>query len=356
MKHSAGKLPSASARGIIYSAVHFAVEVVSFYIVYSRFASSGSWFSAAFFYDALAFLPQGFFGMLTDRFTRLPIGSAGMGLAVISLFIPNDAAALTVLAVGNAMVHTEGAQMTLRGTGGKLAPSGLFVGGGSFGVVTGMSLASFGGAYSPAFFAVLAAGLCALAALIAVDLRLRSDPCVKDGSFSAEGFSFDNRKLPLIPVVVFAFLTVCVRAYAGYAIPLSWNRSVWQSVLLFSAMGLGKMAGGAAADRYGVKTVSALSLAGALPFMLIGDSLMSVSLIGVFLFSMTMTCSLGVLVSRMPSSPGFAFGITTIGLFTGTAAGVLFKFDGLLKNMAAVTAATVATLILFAVSSEDGSR
>ena len=45
---------------------------------------------------------------------------------------------------------------------------------------------------------------------------------------------------------------------------------------------------------------------------------MIVSIIGVMMFSMTMSITLGILVSTLKETPGLAFGITTIGLFLGT--------------------------------------
>ena len=53
----------------------------------------------------------------------------------------------------------------------------------------------------------------------------------------------------------------------------------------------------------------------ALPFLIIGDNLMLVSIIGVMFFSMTMSITLGLLASVLKQTPGLAFGLTTIGLF-----------------------------------------
>ena len=46
---------------------------------------------------------------------------------------------------------------------------------------------------------------------------------------------------------------------------------------------------------------------------------MFVSLIGVMLFSMTMSITLACITSVLKKSPGLGFGFTTIGLFLGTA-------------------------------------
>ena len=59
---------------------------------------------------------------------------------------------------------------------------------------------------------------------------------------------------------------------------------------------------------------------------------MIVSLIGVMFFSMTMSITLGILVSVLKKTPGLAFGITTIGLFLGTAPIFFVKTPNILYN------------------------
>ena len=62
----------------------------------------------------------------------------------------------------------------------------------------------------------------------------------------------------------------------------------------------------------------------ALPFLIIGDNLMLVSIIGVMFFSMTMAITLGLLVSALKKAPGLAFGLTTIGLFLRNITNIYF--------------------------------
>ena len=60
---------------------------------------------------------------------------------------------------------------------------------------------------------------------------------------------------------------------------------------------------------------------------------MFVSLIGVMFFSMTMAITLGILVSKLKETPGLAFGLTTIGLFLGTAPIFFVKITSSLANI-----------------------
>jgi len=119
-------------------------------------------------------------------------------------------------------------------------------------------------------------------------------------------------------IAALCFLAVAVRAYIGYAIPTEWNKTSLQAVLLFSCMGVGKMMGGVLADWVGFRTTTFFSLLFGLPFLLFGNKVMVLSLIGVGLFSMTMPVTIGILVSRFPKMPCFSFGITTVALFVGT--------------------------------------
>jgi hypothetical protein len=82
-------------------------------------------------------------------------------------------------------------------------------------------------------------------------------------------------------------------------------------------MGFGKALGGILSDAYGIRKVATLSTLFSLPFLLVGDNLMIVSIIGIMLFSMTMAITLAILVSKLKNTPGLAFGFTTIGLFLG---------------------------------------
>ena len=78
-------------------------------------------------------------------------------------------------------------------------------------------------------------------------------------------------------------------------------------------------------------------LLGALPFLLFGDGVMAVSLIGVMLFSMTMAVTLALIVSRIPDRCGVAFGFTTLGLFVGTLPVFFFRISSLAVNCVVIT-------------------
>ena len=73
---------------------------------------------------------------------------------------------------------------------------------------------------------------------------------------------------------------------------------------------------------------------------------MSISLIGVMFFSMTMAITLGMLASIFKKNPGLAFGYTTIGLFLGTAPIFFFKIYSLSINIILLAVSSVICSIL----------
>ena len=130
--------------GILYFFIHFIIEITSFYIV-SLYTNSNIIWIIALLYDFFAFVPQGLFGYLKDKGIKTNFAIVGMiisTLSLIMLYVHLDAIfVILTLAIGNCMIHIEGAETTLRSSKGKMSPSAIFVSGGSFGVITGKLLA-----------------------------------------------------------------------------------------------------------------------------------------------------------------------------------------------------------------------
>lgn len=136
---------------------------------------------------------------------------------------------------------------------------------------------------------------------------------------SLNKFNYVNDSVNPGLVIIIAVFVVIIRGYMGYGIPTTWNKTTFQTILFFFTMGIGKALGGILSDTFGIKKVAILSTLIAIPFLCFGDNIMLVSLIGIMFFSMTMAITLGILVSVLKKTPGLAFGLTTIGLFLGTA-------------------------------------
>ena len=145
-------------------------------------------------------------------------------------------------------------------------------------------------------------------------------------------FNYVKKSIKPGVIILIAVFVVIIRGYMGYGIPTSWNKTVIQNVLLFVFMGIGKAMGGILSDAFGIRKVAIFSTLLAIPFLCFGDTIMIVSLFGVMAFSMTMSITLGILVSILKKTPGLAFGLTTIGLFLGTAPIFFVKTPSVLYN------------------------
>ncbi len=329
--------------GYLYFYVHFITEIICFFLLYRIKGNSYLLWVIPFVYDALAFVPQSIIGYFNDKYPKINLGV--LGVVIITLALPMyfilhmPYLSIVTVCIGNALLHVSGAEVTLRSSNGKLASPAIFVGGGSFGVITGRLLASTNVSYLLiAFFSLTMIPFILLAEYYKKDTLNDKNPC--------KNFNYHNKNMNVKLVILFAVLIVIVRAYMGYGIPTSWNKTTLETILLFSIMGIGKCLGGIMCDLIGIRKTAIISIVGSLPFLLFGDQVMLVSLIGIMMFSMTMAVTLGILVSTLKKTPGLAFGLTTIGLFLGTAPIFFFKFTTVLSNCILITILTVICLLM----------
>ena len=299
--------------GYLYFYIHFVVEIVCFFYLSRVTSNSLVVWLIPFIYDGVAFVPQSIVGYISDKYPKINIPLIGVILLVISYLIfglTNWSVylSLIIICLGNVFLHIAGAENTLKTANGRLSPSAIFVAGGSFGVITGRLLAT--STINPLWLII--------PILSIIPVSMLADTYVDEKNKFKE-FDYVKKNLNPYVVVLIAFLVVIVRGYLGYGIPTSWNKTVIQNVIFFFTMGLGKALGGILSDKIGIRKVAIGSTLLAIPFLCCGNDLMIVSIIGVMFFSMTMSITLGILASVLKKNLGLAFGITTIGLFLGTA-------------------------------------
>lgn len=332
--------------GYLYFYIHFITEVICFYVLGNLIGNNAFLWMAPFLYDAFAFVPQSLIGYASDKFSKIKLGLIGTILLIIGLIAFVFAwpigkyTALVIICLGNASIHVNGAEVTLRSSNGKLSHSAVFVAGGSFGVITGKLLSK---SFFPYWILLIAAITMIPCILLAEYYRQESDdkskqPCNK--------FNYNNKNISNNILIILAVTIVIIRGYMGYGIPTSWNKTIIQTILLYTSMGIGKALGGILSDLIGMRKTAIISTIGALPFLLFGDNIMLVSLIGILLFSMTMSITLGLLVSVLKDTPGLAFGLTTIGLFLGTVPIFFFKLTTSLSNCIVISLLTIISLII----------
>ena len=325
--------------GYAYFYIHFIVEIVCFYYL-SRISESPIIWLVPFLYDAFAFVPQSLIGYFSDRYPKIKIGYIGVlllfiGLSIFSFMNISKFVSLFFICFGNAFLHVSGAENTLKNSMGKLSHSAIFVSGGSFGVITGRLLAK----------TMLPSWMMLIFILTMIPYIIYADTFNKKEN-NCHKFDYVNKKIKPSIVILIAVMVVIIRGYMGYGIPTSWNKTVLENVLLFIFMGIGKAIGGILSDSFGIRKVAILSTLFAIPFLVFGDNIMVVSLIGVMFFSMTMSITLAILVSTLKENPGLAFGLTTIGLFLGTAPIFFIKISSILNIIMIIVMSILCSFLL----------
>lgn len=327
----------------IYFIVHMLVEIICFAALARTYQLNLIQSAViALLYDVIAFCPQFIFGLIHEKYKKLDLGSIGVAMMLIGLILLDydkygirAVAGIFLIALGNAVIHECGAILTVIGSEGKLFPSALFVGGGSFGVVIGQTIGNQG---INKWFLLIPL------VIIEILILMTNKGWLYDNE-SYPVFDIINRSLPVWIVIVVAFIVTTARSYLGYAIPIGWKKELWQSFLLFFTMGIGKAFGGWAADRIGAHKTALITILGSIPFLIAGENMMVISIIGVFLFSMTMSITFGMLLSVMGDNPGLAFGVTTMALAFGILP-TFFVNIGRAANIAIVIAGSVICALL----------
>ena len=336
------------ACGYLYSYIHLITEIACFYMLYKITNNMMVAWLAPFIYDGLAFVPQALIGYINDKYPKIKFSVVGTILMVlayiiyfctsINLYFP-----LILLCLGNACIHINGAEVTLKCSNGMLSHSAIFVAGGSFGVIIGRLLST---SFIPFWGIVIL--MISMIPFILLAETYNTEEC------SCKEFDYVKKSISPMIVILLTVFVVIVRGYLGYGIPTSWNKTVIQAIILYFTMGIGKALGGILSDIFGIRKVAVFSTVMAIPFLCIGDNLMIVSLIGVMFFSMTMSITLAILTSILKNKPGLAFGLTTIGLFLGTAPIFFVTIINKLINIGMITVMSlVCTAILLYVLKKD---
>lgn len=329
--------------GILYFFIHFIIEITSFYIITTYTSSNLVWI-LALLYDFLAFVPQGLFGYLKDRGVNLNFSLVGLVLSTLALillyFKLNPIIVILVISIGNCLIHVEGAEETLRSSSGRMTPSALFVSGGSFGLITGKLLSK----YNVNVLYIIIINL-----LMIIPLILTRKYKYLINNKNLEKYNYANKSINYKVIIFYATIVVIIRSYMGYGIPTSWNKTVLQTIMLFCFMGIGKALGGILIDHIGIRKTAFISTLGSLPFLIFGNNLMFISLIGIMFFSMTMSITLGLIVSVIKKYPGVAFGFTTLGLFLGTIPIFFYRVNSVFVNAIIVTTLTLVCVIILSV-------
>lgn len=318
------------------------VEIVCFYFIFNMFKNDSAslvWIWSLS-YDFLAFVPQFIFGYMYDNFTKIKLEYIAVLLFIVSIItgtLKFKVITLLAISIGNAILHETCAIITTSISNGKLSCSAIFVGFGSFGVVIGQTLGIL--KISQLWMII------PIIIIFSILFVTRKYLYKENRNFPKFNLVKENFNSNLLIVIV--LIIVMSRSFIGYAVPISWKKELWQTFLLFFTMGLGKILGGILSDKFGAKKIGIFTTLACIPFLIIGDKIMILSIIGVFLFSMTMSITFGMLLDKFNKYPGLCFGITTVGLFLGVVPIFLYNFNTILNVMLIIVLSIICSISFY---------
>ena len=286
-------------------------------------------------------LPRAGFAALGAGVTALGLTAAGIGRAVSGgAFLP--VSGMIAAALGNAAFHVGAGSAVLTECRGRMAPSGLFNSAGALGVGLGTWLGT--GFPALAFPLSLTAVFPAIIALLSPRVRGGADkPHCRELAALA-------RPLPVERAAAILCTAVALHAFASGVAPelpgLAGVLTLAAPVMIF----LGKLMGGALADRVGAKTALYLSLPLSAALFALSGIRPVLTLPAVLLMNISVPVVQCVLAGAFPDTPGFAFGLSKLALVIGTAFTFFLSVPAPLRpyHSAALTALSLTAAVVTA--------
>jgi FSR family fosmidomycin resistance protein-like MFS transporter len=296
-----------------YAVVHGLIDLASSFVVYNTAIvhniPPAQAAGLTILYDLIAFGIQPLVGLLIDYVkaarTAMLIGIV-LTLTGVVLMHVNALTGIVLVGVGNALFHVGAGGQILGRYPGKASTIGIFVGPGALGLSIGLWFGSR--FFFPFWFLVIGlvvayVGLFFLPALKVIPIPTRVAPC----------------QVKIRPFMVFLlFVAIAIRGFVGRTGFAGIQADAFVIIGLGAAACIGKMVGGAVADRFGWgrTAIVALLLAGiGLVFV---PKYIGVAFAVMILFQMTMPITLAATSAALPGKPAFAFGLTCLALLCGT--------------------------------------
>lgn len=269
-------------------------------------------------YSTLAFSTQCLVGLAADRVHSQRIAvAASMVCVALGFALPlSGLFRVILLGLGNSVFHVSAGTVTLRGSGFRAAPLGVFVAPGAIGLTLGTCF--------PAWGPVLTVLLLLAAAVCLLPTAQAEAPAPPTPASSVQG----AKKTAAVLLLTAA---VAVRAVGGAAVRFPWQDGVWPTLLATFFVFSGKLTGGFLCDHVGARRAAWCSIPAAALLIAFCGAWMMPSLLGQLALNLTMPITLWLLYRAMPEAPGFAFGVAASALWPGTLAGRYIEMTGPLR-------------------------
>lgn len=290
---------------------HLLTDAVCAAALFGGVAASGADMGIALaLYNTLAFSTQCVVGLLTDLlFRHQRLAAASLAACAAALLLPLPWwGRVTLLGLGNSVFHVAAGTVTLKNSGGRAAPLGVFVAPGAIGLTLG-TLYPVAGTYFAAAALLIAGALWLLRGEL---------PLARGG---------ETRAVPWLAVGAL-LLAVAVRAVGGSAVTFPWKTTAALTLIMTLAVFAGKTAGGFVCDALGAKKTALLTVPAAAVLIAFCAQWMLPGLAGQLLLNITMPVTLWLLYRAMPDSPGLSFGLAASALWPGTLLGQLISLTG----------------------------
>jgi FSR family fosmidomycin resistance protein-like MFS transporter len=296
-----------------FSLTHGLVDLASALVVYNAAIVHGlppeKAVALTVIYDVIAFAAQPFAGIVIDYVkcarSAMLLGIA-LTLAGVIFMRANAISGIVVVGVGNALFHLGAGAQILSRYPNTAATIGIFVGPGALGLSIGFWFGSRG--FFPFWSLVVA--------LFVACIGLALLPALKAKPDLIRNASFQKRSRPGVLLLLFA--AIALRGFVGRTGFAGLPSEAFATIGLGAAACVGKMAGGAVADRlgWGRSVIIALVLA-SIGIVFVRNHL-GVAFATMLFFQMTMPITLAATSAAIPGKPAFAFGLTCLALVSGT--------------------------------------
>ena len=299
----------------VFSLTHALVDAACAAMIFGAFKNSGLGIEYSAFllvlYNVIAFALQAPIGLAADKLERpYEAAIAGCILTMAALFIFNvPLLGVCIAGLGNALFHVGGGIVSLNMNPGKATAPGIYVAPGALGLLTGTLVGNCGAFKAWPFILLLIVSSLAILYLKASGKSFGSGRAEKTSAAS-----FSHMEL----IVVLMMAAIALRALTGMALDFPWKSDIYLLTGLTIAVVMGKGLGGILADRLGWLKTTVFALLFSAPLIILGFDHPYLAFAGIFLFNLTMPVTLVAIANVLPGLEGFAFGLSTLAIISGT--------------------------------------